>query len=103
MSVLKALAIVYLIPLIGLILGVAGGYAIANQLSLDAELCGAVGGILVTVLSFIGIRAMDPILNKRQLFPQDGNHYQFVFERRKYRWQMRKYLIWIRKTLKKKC
>ncbi|NLI60532.1 MAG: SoxR reducing system RseC family protein [Clostridiales bacterium] len=65
MSVLKASAIVYLIPLIGLILGVAGGYAIANQLSLDAELCGAVGGILVTVLSFIGIRAMDPILNKK--------------------------------------
>lgn len=64
-SILKASAIVYLIPLISLILGVAGGYALAGQFSGDAELYGAVGGILLTILSFIGIRAMDPVLNKK--------------------------------------
>ena len=64
-SVVKASAIVYMIPLIALILGVAGGYTLAGQLYGDAELYGALGGILLTVLSFIGIRAMDPIFNKK--------------------------------------
>lgn len=64
-SVLKASAIVYLIPLLALILGVAGGYALSKQFAGDSELYGALGGILLTILSFIGIRAMDPIFNKK--------------------------------------
>lgn len=70
-SILKASAIVYLIPLISLILGVAGGYALAGQLSGNAELFGAIGGILLTGLSFLGIRAADPKLSKRsEYFPK---------------------------------
>lgn len=64
-SLVKASFIVYLIPLIALILGVAGGYAIAGQCSGDSELYGAIGGILFTVFAFVGIRAMDPMLRKR--------------------------------------
>jgi sigma-E factor negative regulatory protein RseC len=64
-SILKASTIVYVIPLIALILGVIGGYAIAEQLSRDTELYGAIGGILLTILSFVGIRVMDPLFNTK--------------------------------------
>lgn len=63
-SLIKASLIVYLLPLIALILGVVGGYAIAGQFSGNPDLYGAIGGILFTALSFLGIRAMDPILRK---------------------------------------
>lgn len=65
MSVLKASAIVYIIPLLFLILGVAMGYWLAGRVSGNPELYGAIGGILLTILSFIGIKAVDPILNKK--------------------------------------
>lgn len=64
-SLLKASAIVYLIPLIGLIIGVGLGYLLASKFSGNAELYGALGGILLTVLSFLGIKALDPVFSKK--------------------------------------
>ncbi|HZJ82232.1 MAG TPA: SoxR reducing system RseC family protein [Clostridia bacterium] len=65
LSVLKASAIVYLIPLFALILGVAAGYALARYVSGNAELYGALGGLLLMVISFFIIRAMEPALNEK--------------------------------------
>lgn len=64
-SILKASAIAYIIPLIALLLGVAGGYGLAGKFSLNPEFLGALGGILLTALSFLGIKLMEPILNKK--------------------------------------
>lgn len=63
-SFLKATTIIYLIPLISLIIGVIIGYFIAGFFSANAELYGAVGGISFTILSFLGIRVMDPRFSK---------------------------------------
>ena len=63
-SLIKATLIVYLLPLVALILGVVGGYALAGRLSGNPDLYGAIGGILFTVLSFLGIRALDPIIRR---------------------------------------
>jgi len=64
-SILKASTIAYVIPLIALIIGVVVGYALAEQLSQDTELYGAIGGIILTILSFVAIRVVDPLLNKK--------------------------------------
>lgn len=64
-SILKASTIAYVIPLIALIIGVVGGYALAEQLSQDTELYGAIGGIIFTILSFVAIRVVDPLFNKK--------------------------------------
>jgi len=67
-SILKASAIVYLIPLAALLIGVAAGYAIAQRLAANAELFGAIGGILLTVLAFVGIRMMEPVFSRQRKY-----------------------------------
>ncbi|NLJ40334.1 MAG: SoxR reducing system RseC family protein [Clostridiales bacterium] len=67
-SLLKASAIVYLVPLLSLILGVVAGYILARHYFANAELFGALGGILLTALSFTIIRALDPVFSKNGEF-----------------------------------
>lgn len=63
-QVLKASAITYLFPLVGLILGVAAGYLIAPLLGIDWELLGSITGIIFTVISFLIIRSLEPVFKK---------------------------------------
>ncbi len=63
--IVKASIIMYLLPLVALILGVWLGYVLADKFSGNAELYGAVCGILLTILCFIGIKGLDPIFNKK--------------------------------------
>lgn len=67
-QVLKASAITYLIPLGALILGVAGGYIISPRFGLKPDLIAALLGISLTAISFLGIRAMEPIFKKGHNF-----------------------------------
>lgn len=61
---LKASAILYLIPLIGLILGIVLGYYIGLALNANAEIIGAVNGILFTTLAYMSIRRLEPKFRK---------------------------------------
>lgn len=61
---LKASAILYLIPLIGLILGIVLGYYIGLALNANAEIIGAVNGILFTTLAYMSIRRLEPKFKK---------------------------------------
>jgi len=67
-SILKASAIVYLIPLAALLIGVVLGYILAYQVNGNAELFGAVGGILMAVLAFLGIRMMEPTFKRQKKY-----------------------------------
>ncbi|HCS73893.1 MAG TPA: hypothetical protein DIW17_08465 [Clostridiales bacterium] len=70
-QVLKASAIAYLIPLLALILGVAAGYILGDKFSFNQELSACLLGLLFTILSFFGIRAMEPQFRKgHQFTPQ---------------------------------
>lgn len=65
-SILKISSIVYMIPLVALILGLIGGYTLAEYFSGNPELYGALGGLLATVLAFLGIRIAEPRFNKKK-------------------------------------
>jgi len=67
-KVLQAAAIVYVIPLVGLIIGVLAGIGIAPELNLDSELVGVAGGILFTMLAFLGIKLIEPYFKKKGCF-----------------------------------
>ncbi len=67
-QVLKASVIVYLIPLIALFVGIAGGFMLAPAFGMDPELLGAVSGIGLTVIAFLGIRAVEPRFKKNHSF-----------------------------------
>ncbi len=67
-QVLKASAITYLLPLSGLIIGVAAGYILGEKLGFNPELGSAFVGLLFTILSFFGIRAMEPQFKKGNKF-----------------------------------
>lgn len=67
-SIVKASIIVYLIPLLGLIIGVVVGYFLAGFFNLDSGLLGAIGGILFTALTFLGIKAIDPLLKEKDTY-----------------------------------
>ena len=70
-QVLKASAITYVIPLLALILGVVLGYLLGKEFGFNQELAGSLLGLLFTVLSFFGIRAMEPRFQKdHQFAPQ---------------------------------
>lgn len=66
--VLRASFITYSIPLVSLILGVAFGYFIGARSNANAELLGAVCGILFTALTFLGIRIMEPHFKKSGVY-----------------------------------
>lgn len=67
-QVLKASAITYLIPLIALLLGVVCGYIIAPSFGWNPEPAAAIAGILLTALSFVGIKALEPLFKKGHSF-----------------------------------
>src|SRR5690554_2361147 len=60
-KILKASAIVYLIPLACLFLGIALGYWLGPKLSIGSDIAGAVAGIVLTILAFVVIRTLDPV------------------------------------------
>lgn len=57
---LKASTILYLIPLMSLVLGIILGYYVGVYLVLNAELIGAVTGIVFTILAYMLIRKLEP-------------------------------------------
>ena len=61
---LKASTILYLVPLIALILGIAIGYYIGIYANMNADIVGAVTGILFTRLSYLSIRRLEPKFKK---------------------------------------
>lgn len=61
---LKASAILYLLPLVALILGIVLGYYAGVSLDLNADMIGAVTGILFTILSYVSIRRLEPRFRK---------------------------------------
>lgn len=67
-TILKASAIAYLFPLAALLVGVILGYMLAYRVNGNAELFGAVGGILMASLAFLGIRMMEPIFKRRRKY-----------------------------------
>jgi sigma-E factor negative regulatory protein RseC len=67
-QVLKASAIIYLIPLLALIAGVALGYLFSRRISINSQLAGALGGLIFTTAAFIIIRTIDPLLRKNNNF-----------------------------------
>lgn len=67
-SILKASAIAYLIPLAALLIGVVLGYVLAYRVNGNAELFGAIGGILMAILAFLGIRMMEPIFRRQRKY-----------------------------------
>jgi len=67
-QILKASAIAYLIPLLALIAGIVAGYLAAPSFDMNPELLGAIGGILLTGISFWGIKKAEPILKKDNSF-----------------------------------
>jgi len=79
LKLLQAATIVYLIPLVGLILGVLTGIGIAPELNLDSEMSGVAGGILLTMITFFGIKLFEPYFRKR-----DGFSPKIVYKLRKY-------------------
>lgn len=60
-KVLKAAFLIYIVPLLGLILGVIGGIGIANYLGYSriSELVGIVTGFILMGLSFLFLRYKD--------------------------------------------
>jgi len=66
--VLKAAAIAYFLPLVGLIVGVFLGTGAASQLMLDPELLGLGGGVLMTLLTFLGIKLFEPYFKLKGYF-----------------------------------
>jgi len=78
-KLLQAATIVYFIPLVGLILGVLTGIRIAPEINLDSELSGVAGGILFTMLTFFGIKLIEPYFRKRACFTP-----KIVYKLRKY-------------------
>ncbi len=67
-KILKAAAIAYCIPLIGLVAGVVAGVGVASQLKFDSELSGVAGGILFTMLTFFGIKLFEPYIRGKGCF-----------------------------------
>ncbi|MFU0801141.1 MAG: SoxR reducing system RseC family protein [Xylanivirga thermophila] len=65
---LKASAILYLIPLVALLIGVFSGYAIGNNLGINGELTGAILGIILTAVTYLVIKMMDPVFRKTNKF-----------------------------------
>ncbi|HZK34419.1 MAG TPA: SoxR reducing system RseC family protein [Bacillota bacterium] len=59
-QLIKASAITYIVPLSALIVGVTGGYILGPMIGLDPELTGSIAGLTLTVLSFLGIRLLEP-------------------------------------------
>lgn len=67
-KILRAAAIVYGIPLVGLVVGVLAGMSVASQFNIDPELFGLAGGILFTLLTFFGIRSFEPYFREKCRF-----------------------------------
>jgi sigma-E factor negative regulatory protein RseC len=67
-QLLKASAITYLFPLFALILGIAIGFILGGRYGYNPELCGSLLGLLFTVISFFGIRALEPRFRKGHQF-----------------------------------
>lgn len=61
---LKASAILYLIPLMTLILGIVLGHNIGKLLGMNADIVGALIGILFTVGSYMSIKKLEPKFQK---------------------------------------
>lgn len=58
-DVLKAALIVYVIPLIALVIGVALGTFLAKKLNLEADLIGIITGLIFLAPSYLIVRKMD--------------------------------------------
>jgi len=67
-SILKASAIMYLIPLLALFIGVGAGYMIAYRINANTELLAAVGGIIFTALAYLGIAKMEPVFSRQRKY-----------------------------------
>ncbi len=67
-SILKASAIMYLIPLAALLIGAGAGYMIAYRINANTELFAALGGILLTILAFLGIHMMEPVFSRQRKY-----------------------------------
>lgn len=61
---LKASVILYLIPLLALIFGVALGYGVGIYLEINREFCGIICGILLTFLAYLLIKMKEPKFKK---------------------------------------
>ena len=69
--VLMASAVAYLIPLFGLIVGLAGGYVIASFfLKNNSELLIAFCGFAGVVLGYLMMRLLDPVFSKGRWQPR---------------------------------
>lgn len=69
-SVLTASVIAYVIPLIFLIIGVGLGYYIDNMFKLlnNPDALGAILGIVLVAVSYLGIRAFEPKFRQNKSF-----------------------------------
>ncbi|NMA95539.1 MAG: SoxR reducing system RseC family protein [Clostridiales bacterium] len=61
---LKASAILYLIPLVTLIIGIVLGHNLGKYFNVNADIIGAITGVLFTVGSYMSIKKLEPRFKK---------------------------------------
>jgi len=74
--VLKAAAIAYCFPLLGLVVGVVLGANFADYLKYSPNLGGIVGGILFTSIAFFGIWMFEPYLKRAACYEPEVLKYK---------------------------
>ena len=65
-KIFQASALVYVFPLVMLFLGILLGYAAAPALQWDREVSGALGALVLVAISYLILRLMDPLFQKRK-------------------------------------
>lgn len=65
-SLVKASFVVYILPIIALLLGAAGGQHFSEQIGISGEGAAAFCGLLALIGSLVVIRLFDPLLKKRR-------------------------------------